>query len=161
MHLLWSEEQEALRARIVRFLADHLPRDWQQIARHGPGSRAVTEFSMQFCPKLAAAGLLVPHWPREHGGESAQPWLHFILGEELWACGEPRGGQYMNVNWIGPTLMKYGSPGLQARYIPPMARGETSWCQGFSEPEAGSDLASLRTRADKHDSGYRISGQKV
>ena len=68
----------------------------------------------------------------------------------MWAAGEPRGGQYMNVNWIGPTLMRYGTEEQQARYIPPMARGETLWCQGFSEPESGSDLASLRTRAERH-----------
>ncbi|MEA3183266.1 MAG: hypothetical protein QOI59_6789 [Gammaproteobacteria bacterium] len=161
MNLLWSEEQEALRARIVSFLADHLPADWPQIARHGPGSRAVTEFSMEFCPKLAAAGLLVPHWPREHGGEGAQPWLHFILGEELWACGEPRGGQYMNVNWIGPTLMKYGRPDQQQRYLPQMAAGSVLWCQGFSEPSSGSDLASLRTRAVLEGDHYVINGQKI
>jgi alkylation response protein AidB-like acyl-CoA dehydrogenase len=65
------------------------------------------------------------------------------------------------VNWIGPTLMKFGSKQQQDHYIPPMARGETLWCQGFSEPEAGSDLASLRTRAEKHGSSYRINGQKI
>jgi alkylation response protein AidB-like acyl-CoA dehydrogenase len=67
----------------------------------------------------------------------------------------------MNVNWIGPTLMRYGTGQQQARYIPPMARGETLWCQGFSEPEAGSDLASLRTRADQHGADYVINGQKI
>jgi alkylation response protein AidB-like acyl-CoA dehydrogenase len=79
----------------------------------------------------------------------------------MWAVGEPRGGQYMNVNWIGPTLMKFGSPEQQERYIASMARGETLWCQGFSEPEAGSDLASLRTRAERHGSNYRVNGQKI
>jgi alkylation response protein AidB-like acyl-CoA dehydrogenase len=65
------------------------------------------------------------------------------------------------VNWIGPTLMRFGSEAQQQRYIPPMAEGRTIWCQGFSEPEAGSDLASLRTRAEKHGQGYRINGQKI
>jgi alkylation response protein AidB-like acyl-CoA dehydrogenase len=105
--------------------------------------------------------LLVPHWPARWGGRDADPWTAFILAEEMWAVGEPRGGQYMNVNWIGPTLMKFGSQEQQERYIAPMARGETLWCQGFSEPEAGSDLASLRTRAEKHGSNYRINGQKI
>jgi alkylation response protein AidB-like acyl-CoA dehydrogenase len=67
----------------------------------------------------------------------------------------------MNVNWIGPTLMHFGSDAQQARYIPPMASGKTLWCQGFSEPEAGSDLASLRTRAERRGAGYRINGQKI
>src|SRR3546814_3680772 len=79
----------------------------------------------------------------------------------MWMAGEPRGGQYMNVNWIGPTLMLFGSGQQQQRYIPPMAQGKTIWCQGFSEPEAGSDLASLRTRADRHGDVYKINGQKI
>src|SRR3546814_6039332 len=75
-------------------------------------------------------------------------------------AGEPRGGQYMNVNWIGPTLMLFGSEQQQQRYIPPMAQGKTIWCQGFSEPEAGSDLASLRTRADRHGDVSKSTARK-
>src|SRR3546814_1305083 len=62
---------------------------------------------------------------------------------------------------LGPTLMLFGSEQQQQRYIPPMAQGKTIWCQGFSEPEAGSDLASLRTRADRHGDVYKINGQKI
>ena len=65
----------------------------------------------------------------------------------MWIAGEPRGGQYMNVNWIGPTLLKYGSEEQKAQYLTPITEGKSLWCQGFSEPDAGSDLASLRTRA--------------
>jgi alkylation response protein AidB-like acyl-CoA dehydrogenase len=156
----WDTQQQAFRASVRAFLAEHLPRDWESLA-HGPGSESQSAFSKKFCAQLAVAGLLVPHWPERWGGRNADPWIAFILAEEMWEAGEPRGGQYMNVNWIGPTLMRYGSPEQQARYIPPMARGETIWCQGFSEPEAGSDLASLRTRAEKQGSGYRINGQKI
>ena len=160
MDFAWSEEQAAFRATVREFLADNLEADWETLA-HGPASEAQTKFSRVFCAKLSKAGLLVPHWPARWGGRDADPWASFILAEEMWAVGEPRGGQYMNVNWIGPTLMKFGSEEQQQRYIPPMARGETLWCQGFSEPEAGSDLASLRTRAEKQTSGYRINGQKI
>jgi alkylation response protein AidB-like acyl-CoA dehydrogenase len=160
MDFAWDEEQAAFRATVRGFLHANLPADWESLA-HGPGSEAQTKFSKEFCAKLATAGLLVPHWPARWGGRDADPWSSFILAEEMWAVGEPRGGQYMNVNWIGPTLMKFGSKQQQDRYIPPMARGETLWCQGFSEPEAGSDLASLRTRADKHGAHYRINGQKI
>lgn len=156
----WNTEQQDFRSTVRAFLEANLPDNWEELA-HGPGSKAQTVFSKQFCGALADAGLLVPHWPARWGGRDADPWIAFILAEEMWAAGEPRGGQYMNVNWIGPTLMRYGSQEQQARYIPPMARGATLWCQGFSEPEAGSDLASLRTRADRHGDVYRINGQKI
>jgi alkylation response protein AidB-like acyl-CoA dehydrogenase len=156
----WDNEQRSLRATVKQFLSAHLPAEWEALAQ-GPGTEWQSAFSKQFCAELAAAGLLVPHWPARWGGRDADPWVSFILAEEMWAAGEPRGGQYMNVNWIGPTLMRFGSEEQQARYIPPMARGSTLWCQGFSEPEAGSDLASLRTRAEKSGAHYHITGQKI
>lgn len=160
MNFDWTDEQQQFRATVKDFLANNLPDDWEQIA-HGPGSEAQTVFSKKFCGALADAGLLIPHWPEEWGGRNADPWTSFILAEEMWAAGEPRGGQYMNVNWIGPTLMLFGTEAQQQAYIPPMASGQTLWCQGFSEPEAGSDLASLRTRAEKRDNHYCINGQKI
>jgi len=160
MEFDWNDEQRAFRDTVRAFLDANLPADWEELA-HGPGSEAQTLFSKQFCGALADAGLLVPHWPARWGGRDADPWTAFILAEEMWAAGEPRGGQYMNVNWIGPTLMRFGTEEQQARYIAPMARGETLWCQGFSEPEAGSDLASLRTRAELDGDSYRINGQKI
>ena len=161
MNFEWTTEQRALRDRVRTLLARELPPDWEHISRHGPGSPAQTAFSLDFCPKLAAEGLLVPHWPVEHGGRGAPAWEHFILGEELFAAGEPRGPQYMNVNFIGATLMKYGTPQQQARYLPDMAAGRAVWCQGFSEPSAGSDLASLATRAVQRGDEYLINGSKV
>ncbi len=160
MNFDWDVEQQTFRCAVRAFLAANLPRDWESLA-HGPGSESQSAFSKKFCAELARAGLLVPHWPKRWGGRDADPWTAFILAEEMWEAGEPRGGQYMNVNWIGPTLMRFGAAEQQERYIPPMARGETIWCQGFSEPEAGSDLASLRTRAEKNGSSYRINGQKI
>jgi alkylation response protein AidB-like acyl-CoA dehydrogenase len=157
----WTEEDRAYRARIRGFLERELPADWDEISRHGPGSREQTEFSLDFCPKLAEAGLLVPHWPVEWGGADRPAWEHFILGEEMWAAGEPRGAQYMNVNWIGPTLMRFGSAEQKQRFIPEMAAGKAIWCQGFSEPNAGSDLASLRTRAERDGDSYVINGSKI
>lgn len=161
MNFEWTTEQRALRDKVRTLLARELPPDWEHISRHGPGSPAQTAFSLDFCPKLAAEGLLVPHWPVEHGGRGAPAWEHFILGEELFAAGEPRGPQYMNVNFIGATLMKYGTPQQQERYLPDMAAGRAVWCQGFSEPSAGSDLAALSTRANERGDNYLINGSKV
>jgi alkylation response protein AidB-like acyl-CoA dehydrogenase len=92
----------------------------------------------------------------------------------MWAHHEPRGAQYMGVNWVGPTIMRHGTQEQQRKHLPPIARGEVIWCQGFSEPDAGSDLASLRTTARRvqgdseegmgrrvGDGGWRVSGQKI
>jgi alkylation response protein AidB-like acyl-CoA dehydrogenase len=161
MEFDWSPQHAEFRARVRDFLARELPADWERVAEHGPASEGLTGFSMAFCQKLAKEGLLVPHWPSAHGGQDGDAWQHFIVGEEMWAAGEPRGGQYMNVNWIGPTLIRFASDAQKARYVPPMAQGRVLWCQGFSEPGAGSDLAALRTRATPVDGGYRINGQKI
>jgi alkylation response protein AidB-like acyl-CoA dehydrogenase len=161
MNFEWTDRDKAFRAEVVDFLARELPPDWLKIARHGPGSRQQTEFSLEFCAKLAAAGLLVPHWPKEHGGRGSSVWEHFILGEEMWAVGEPRGPQYMNVNWIGPTILRFGTAEQKARYIPEIAAGRVVWCQRFSEPSAGSDLGSLRTRAERDGDHFIINGSKV
>jgi alkylation response protein AidB-like acyl-CoA dehydrogenase len=157
----WTAEQLAFRDRVTAFLAAELPADWESIARKSPGSRALTEFSRAFCPKLAAAGLLTPHWPAAHGGRDAPPWEHFILGELMWEAGEPRGPQYYNVNWIGPAIMRYGSPAQKDHHLGLMSRGDVVWSQGFSEPSAGSDLASLRTSAERTDAGFVVNGSKI
>ena len=79
----------------------------------------------------------------------------------MWAHGEPRGSQYMNVNWIGPAIMQYGSDAQKALHLPRISRGDVLWCQGFSEPNAGSDLAALRTRARRDGEVYVVNGQKI
>jgi alkylation response protein AidB-like acyl-CoA dehydrogenase len=161
MNFRWTAEQLAVRDRIRTFLDEHLPDDWESIASLSPGSQAVTDFSREFCPRLAAAGLLVPHWPVEFGGAGASAWEHFIIGEQLWEAGEPRGPQYYNVNWIGPTILKFGTEEQKRLHLDKMRRGGVIWCQGFSEPSGGSDLAALRTKAEHHGDHYRINGSKI
>ena len=153
MEFGWSDEDRAFRDELRAWLAAELPPDWDEIAKGGPGSDAQVAFSRRFCAALAARGWLTQHWPAEYGGRDAPPWRHAILGEELWARGEPRGPQYMNVNWIGPAIMRYGSEEQKRLHLPRIARGEVFWCQGFSEPEAGSDLVALRTLALRQPSG--------
>jgi len=157
----WSDEERAYRAELEAFLDAELPADWEEIAKGGPGSDAQVAFAKRFCPALARRGWLVQHWPAAYGGRDASPWRHAILGEELWARGEPRGPQYMNVNWIGPAIMKYGTDAQKAEHLPPIARGEAFWCQGFSEPEAGSDLVALRTLAIRDGDVYAVNGSKI
>ncbi len=161
MDFTWTQEESAFRQRLKDFLAANLPKDWERFSQHGPASPALTEYARTFCGKLAEDGLLTPHWPKEIGGQGLDPWHQTILAEEMWIAGEPRGGQYMNVNWVGPTLIKYGTKKQQDAHLPGIAAGQTLWCQGFSEPGSGSDLASLRTRAVLEGDQYRVTGQKI
>ena len=161
MNFEWNDQQSSFRKGIEDFLAVNLPDDWEEFSKHGPGSRELTEFARGFCRKLAENGMLFPHWPKEIGGDGLGPWEQQILAEVMWEWGEPRGGQYMNVNWIGPTLVKYGTEAQKTKYLPQIASGEMLWCQGFSEPNSGSDLASLRTRAELEGDHYKVNGQKI
>lgn len=161
MEFGWTPEQCAVRDKVRGFIDANLPSDWVATASLSPGSEPVTGFSKIFCPKLAEAGLLVSHWPAEFGGSDASAWVHFIVGEQLWEVGEPRGPQYYNVNWIGPTILKYGSPEQKSYHLGRMRAGDVIWCQGFSEPSGGSDLAALRTKAEHKDDRYVVNGSKI
>ncbi|QZY45296.1 acyl-CoA dehydrogenase family protein [Mycolicibacterium austroafricanum] len=121
------------------------------------------ETAQAFCRTLAERNLLCLAWPEEFGGGGASAWEQTVVREEMWAHHEPRGAQYMGVNWVGPIIMRHGTEAQQLRHLPPIAAGEVIWCQGFSEPEAGSDLASLRTYARRAEDGdgWLVSGQKI
>ena len=161
MEFEWEASDEQFRAELRDFLEANLPASWEQIAHHGPGADETADFSRAFCAKLAKRGWLTQSWPAEYGGEDASPWRHAVVSEEMWQRGEPRGSQYMNVNWIGPTIMQYGSEEQKREHLGRIARGDVLWCQGFSEPEAGSDLASLRTRAWREGDDYVVDGTKI
>ena len=126
MEFDWTEEDLAFRCELRGFLANVLPDDWQQMSKDGPGSDVQVEFSKSFCPRLAEKGWLTQNWPAAYGGRDASAWRHIILGEEMWRIGEPRSSQYMNVNWVGPTIMKYGTEEQKNRYLPAMARHSLS-----------------------------------
>jgi alkylation response protein AidB-like acyl-CoA dehydrogenase len=147
-----------LRAQLRRLIADHVPADYLGAFTDDP---ADLEVAQSFCRLLAAEGLLCAAWPAEYGGRGASPWEQTAVREEMWAHHEPRGAQYMGVNWVGPALMRHGTDDQQRLHLPPIAAGEVIWCQGFSEPDAGSDLASLQTAARRDGDGWRISGQKI
>jgi len=157
----WTEDEARHREELRAFLDDALPGNWAEISRDGPGGDAQAAFSREFCGLMAERGWLTQHWPEEYGGRDASPWRHAIVGEEMWAIGEPRGAQYMNVNWIGPAIMTYGTEAQKAEHLPRISAGDVLWCQGFSEPEAGSDLAALRTEAVAVGDEYVINGSKI
>ena len=161
MEFHWTDEHRAFRRRLRDVLDRHLPADWPEQSNYDNGGEVTVAFSRTFCPILAQAGLLIPHWPKSEGGEGLDAFHHWILGEEMWSNGEPRAYQYMSVNWVGPAILKFGSEEQKATHIPRICGGTISYCQGFSEPEAGSDLASLRTRAIETDTGFVLNGQKI
>jgi alkylation response protein AidB-like acyl-CoA dehydrogenase len=100
-------------------------------------------------------------WPREFGGGGAPAAEQIVIDQELAAAGAPEFVNVVGLDVLGPSLLRFGSDEQRARYIPPILSAEEIWCQGFSEPEAGSDLASLRTRAVDHDDHFVVSGQKT
>jgi alkylation response protein AidB-like acyl-CoA dehydrogenase len=147
-----------LRSQLRRLIAEHVPADYLGAFTDDP---ADLEVAQSFCRLLAEQGLLCAAWPEEFGGRGASPWEQTAVREEMWAHHEPRGAQYMGVNWVGPAIMRHGTPEQQRVHLPPIAGGEVIWCQGFSEPDAGSDLASLQTAARRDGDGWRLSGQKI
>ena len=110
--------------------------------------------------RVAAKGWIAPHWPREYGGAGMSAKDQFIMNEEFAEAEAPNVGGF-GVMMIGPTLIAHGSEEQKQRFLPSILRGETSWCQGYSEPGAGSDVASLQTRAQRDGDDYLINGQKI
>jgi len=149
---------DALRGQLRELISQELPEQFPGAFTDDPADLAAAQ---RFCRMLAERDLLCLSWPKEFGGADASVWEQTVVREEMWAHHEPRGAQYMGVNWVGPIIMRHGTPEQQRRHLPPIAAGEVIWCQGFSEPEAGSDLASLRTHARRDGDGWLINGQKI
>lgn len=110
--------------------------------------------------KLAAKGWSAPSWPREYGGMGASVRQQAVFNEEL-AYHRVPGPDFIAINYVGPTLMLYGTEQQKSRYLRPILDGEEIWCQGYSEPGAGSDLAALQTRAELRGDDFVINGQKI
>jgi alkylation response protein AidB-like acyl-CoA dehydrogenase len=160
MDFTWTEDEDALRAELKSYIEDHLRPTWTHTDRDMPTQATVDEV-IAFCQGLAERGLLIPAWPADYGGRDASLWEQTVISEELWGVGEPRGPQYMNVNWIGPAVRQLGSEEQRREYFAPIAAGEAMWCQGFSEPDSGSDLSSLKTAAVRDGEYYVVDGQKI
>ncbi len=148
----------ALRTRLRALIDEHLAPDYLGAFTTDP---ADLEVAQQFCKTLADHGLLTIAWPTEYGGGGGSVWDQTVVREEMWAHHEPRGAQYMGLNWVGPAIMAYGTEEQKRQHLSAIAAGDVIWCQGFSEPEAGSDLAALKTRAVDDGDGWRITGQKI
>ncbi len=149
---------DAFRQEIRQFVREQLPVDLRQTVRQGqqPTPPQMTAWH----ERLAAAGILVPHWPTEWGGRGWSVAQQMAFDEEMALGGAPELNA-ITFDMIGPVLMRYGSPAQQQRFLPAIASGRQWWCQGYSEPNAGSDLAGLSTRAERDGNDYVINGSKI
>ncbi len=160
MDLTYTDEEQEFRARLRVWLGKVLPElpakpspdDW-------PGRRA---YDLGWQRRLYEAGYAGLHWPVDAGGRGATPTQHLIFLEETERAGAPYvGANFVGLLHAGPTIAAEGTAEQRARWLPPVLRGDEVWCQGFSEPDAGSDLASLRTRAVRDGDEYVITGSKI
>lgn len=160
MDFEFTPQQTAFRGEVRQFLRANLPPDFKVRNDREELSPQEFEFSRQFAKELAARGWLTMSWPAAYGGQDAGHMEQLIYNEEMGYSGAPVGFGF-GTNLVGPTLMVHGTEEQKQRYLPPIARCEEFWCQGFSEPGAGSDLAGLQTRAVRDGDEYVVSGQKI
>lgn len=161
MDIDYPPEAEAFRDRIQAFLAEHLPAGWS-----GPGALQPDEreaFALQWRRCLADHGLVAVSWPKEYGGGGLSPIEQVVLAEEFARAGAPELAEndLLGIELLGNTLIALGSEAQKRRFLPRILSGADRWCQGFSEPEAGSDLAAVRTRAVRDGDQWVINGQKI
>ncbi len=164
MEFGFTEKENALRKELREFIARELPPGWvgEGGVNEEYGTDSGWEAAKKMAKKLAARKWLTIAWPKEYGGLGASHMEHVIYREEMAYHSVP--GVDMGVggvNWIGPTLMMFGTEEQKKRHLPKIAAGETFWCTAYSEPEVGSDMASMKCRAVRKGDEYVINGQKV
>jgi len=160
--LSYPAEAEAFRAEVRAVLAQELPPGWAGIGAIA-GRQDAERFAAQWRQVLYRRGLLGITWPPEHGGRGLSRLHQVVLMEELARAGAPFGEHtdLFGIKMLGSTLLRWGTAEQRRRFLPRILSGEDRWCQGFSEPGAGSDLASLTTRARLDGGDWVIDGQKV
>ena len=156
--LLLDDSLRAFRFEVRDFLRDVIPAKTQE--RTDSGYAASKQEIAVFLKQLAAKGWVAPGWPSEHGGPGWTQLQRFVYNIELARSGAPTVPPF-GTSMVGPVLYTFGSEEQKARYLPSILSGEDFWCQGFSEPGSGSDLASLRTSAQEQDDHYLLNGQKI
>ena len=160
MDLAYPQEAEQFRVEIAGWLKENLPDGWGE-----PGFSMTPEerkaFNEEWTATLYAGGWICASWPTEYGGKGLSLLQQVVLNEEFARVGAPLRADFFGDTLVGPTILQWGSEEQKKQFIPGILKGEISWCQGFSEPDAGSDLASLKTRAELDGDEWVINGQKV
>ena len=157
----YSDEAEAFRQKIQAFLGEHLPTNWKGVGALPEESR--DEWVAQWRQRLVDADLIAPAWPKEYGGSGLSAIERVVLHEEFAKAAVPTGGPNdgFGMSMIGPTIMVMGTEEQKRYYLPRILSGQDRWCQGYSEPNSGSDLASLSTSAVLDGDEWVINGQKI
>jgi len=153
MRLADTDHQRDFRAGLRHWLAGQGP--------FGTDRDAAPEELRAWSKRLHQAGYAGLTWPAQHGGRGLSSAYQAIYAEESTAAGAPDHVNVIGLNMVGPSIIRHGSPEQQATYLPQILSGDMVFCQGFSEPDAGSDLAAVRTRATPTEGGYRIEGEKL
>jgi hypothetical protein len=158
--LKYPPDVEPFRAEVRQWLADNLPPGW------GTSGLAMTKkerraFNREWTAKLFAGGWICASWPKEYGGKGLSLMESVVLNEEFARAEAPLRADFFGDTLVGPTILQWGTEEQKQQFIPGILGGTISWCQGFSEPDAGSDLASLKTRAGLDGDEWVINGQKV
>jgi alkylation response protein AidB-like acyl-CoA dehydrogenase len=158
MDLHYTPEQTAFRAEIRAWMASHAPK-----FRNLPSleSRAGYDDHVAWERELATGNWGMVTWPKKYGGRDLDLIRWLIFEEEYYRADAPARANQNGIFLLGPTIMEYGTDEQKARFLPPMARGEIVWCQGWSEPDAGSDMAAIRSKAIRDSDHYVITGQKT
>ena len=161
MDMTFSAEDEAFREEVRTFIAENLPLEIQEASRRSP-SYVPKEYTKRWHKILFEKGWVAPSWPKEHGGCEWTPVQKHIYDEEYQNANAPRLSSF-GITLIGPVLYTFGTKDQKQQHIPSILNGDIFWCQGYSEPGSGSDLASLQTRAelDKSGDNYIVNGQKI
>ncbi len=160
MDLALSADDLAFQDEVRTFLKDNLTPDLREAGRKTGGVFADFAASTRWNKILAGRGWSATTWPKEHGGTGWSATQRYIFARESTIADAPRVFN-MSVRMVGPVVMKFGTPEQKAKYLPGIVAGDIVFCQGYSEPGSGSDLASLRTRADSDGDDYVINGTKI
>ncbi|HYQ81151.1 MAG TPA: acyl-CoA dehydrogenase family protein, partial [Anaeromyxobacteraceae bacterium] len=158
MDLAFTPSEQAFRTEVRAFLAAELPAEVSREVLEG--LHVPAQDTVRWQKILHRRGWGGPNWPREFGGTGWGPVEQWIFEEECAAAGAPRLLPF-GLKMVGPVIMRFGSPEQQRRFLPRILSGDDWWCQGYSEPGSGSDLASLRTRAERRGDRYLVNGQKT
>ncbi len=160
MDLSYPPEAEAFRTEIRAWLTDNLPDGWFDDGFEMAADEKAA-FNEAWPAKLYGGGWICASWPKEYGGKGLSTMENVVLAEEFARAKAPLRADFFGDTLVGPTILQHGTEDQKKHFLPKIMKGEMAWCQGFSEPDSGSDLASLKTTAVLDGDEWVINGQKV